>query len=231
MGVQARLSGKPSTKDEESLPLTVGHDEGDQFKDHRPKRDMVGILFRVLMCMSAACYLVAVNPFDFPWPKPSDPLPTPGFIKEGIKQCEVIGRPPPHHKPATASRKFNDRFVEGTKPVWLRNATIWTGEEGGEEVLYGRDVLLDGGVIRKIGSSNDIASLVKGDKDVEEVQLGGAWLTPGRLYILSLNPRSGLTKQVSLICTLTWPSTRLPHSQEQMTPTRSNHLSYPGSDH
>jgi hypothetical protein len=139
---------------------------------------MVGKWFRILLAGSALVYLLANTSIDFPWPKP-DPLPVPSFVKEGIKQCEVIGRPPPHHKPATEKRKVNDRFVDGTKSVWLRNATVWTGEHGGEEVLYEQDVLLDGGVIRKIGSGDDIAVLVKGDKDVEEVHLDGAWLTPG----------------------------------------------------
>lgn len=193
MGVQARLgSSKTSAKDEESLPLTHTTDndgeDGRSFKDHHPRQRAVARWLGYGLCGTAILYLLASLPsnngssLDFPWPRPPvpEPAPEPSFIKEGIRQCEIISRPPPNHKPASEKRRHSDRFVEGTKAVWLKNATIWTGEKGGEEVLYGKDVLLDGGVIRAIGSSDDIQELVKGDKDIEHVQLNGAWLTPGK---------------------------------------------------
>lgn len=176
MGVQARLGSKAAAKDEESLPLTVD-DDGD-FKGHA-RRDRVRFWLRASTCAAILLYLVASTAtFDFPWPRP-DPAPLPGFIKDGLKQCETISRPPPSHRPATEKRTVSDRFVPGTKAVWLRNATVWTGGKGGEELLYSTDVLLDGGVIRKIGSSEDIRAVTKGDKEIEEHQLNGAWLTPG----------------------------------------------------
>lgn len=198
MGVQARLGSRSTTKDEESLPLTSTNAEGEGFKDHHPKREAVGRWLRIATCSTALIYLLASFTsstglsLDFPWPTKPDPTPAPlpSFVKEGIKQCEIINRPPPNHKHATGDRKYSDRFVEGTKPVWLRNATVWTGEKGGEEVLYGVDLLLDGGVVRKIGSGDEIRELVKDHKDVEEVQVAGAWLTPG--MFLSPNLRTGL---------------------------------------
>jgi hypothetical protein len=113
---------------------------------------------------------------DFPFPKPS-PAPVPHFIAEGIKQCEIISRPPPSPQHATSKRKLNDRFVPGTKAVWLKNATLWTGESDGEEVLHGVGVLLDDGVIRKIGGEDDIVGMT--DDETETVDLHGAWVTPG----------------------------------------------------
>lgn len=185
MGVQARGS-RPATKDEGSLPLTSTDGEGEGFKDHHPRREALGRWFRIVTCSTALLYILVSlsqsSNVDFPWPTKPDPTPAPlpSFVKDGMKQCEIIKRPPPNHRRATSDRKVSDRFVEGTKAVWLRNATVWTGEQGGEEVLYETDVLLDGGVVRKIGSSDEIKELVKGkDKDVEEVHVNGAWLTPG----------------------------------------------------
>ena len=197
MGVQAR-SGRSANKDEESLPLT-SNDEG--FKDHHPRREALGRWLRIATCSTALFYvlvsLAQTSNLDFPWPGKPDPTPAPlpSFVKDGMKQCEIIKRPPPSHKHATGERKVSDRFVEGTKAVWLRNATVWTGEQGGEEVLYETDVLLDGGVVRKIGSSDEIRDLVKGkDKDVEEVHVNGAWLTPGTSAPLGENTSRSLDR-------------------------------------
>jgi imidazolonepropionase-like amidohydrolase len=131
-------------------------------------------------------FLYHNNYLDFPFPRPS-PAPPPQFIQDGIKQCEIISRPPPSPKHATEKRKTSDRFVPGTKGVWLRNATLWTGEKDGEEVLYGVGVYLEGGVIRKIGAEDDLASLVKDDAEV--VDLHGAWITPG---IVDLHSHMGV---------------------------------------
>ena len=55
-------------------------------------------------------------------------------------------------------RDVSDRFVRGTKPVLIRNATVWTGRVQGLEIIHG-DVLLVGGIIAQVGHiSNDILS-------------------------------------------------------------------------
>jgi len=188
MGIQARLTSKPGQgKDEESLPLTTPTSEQDKFKDHSPSS--IRLYTKIAGGSLALVYLffclyssTSSSGLDFPWPKPEPSAPPPSFIAEGIKQCGIISRPPPHHKHATSERKYSDRFVKGTKATWLKNATVWTGEKGGEEVLYGVDVLLDGGVVRKIGKSDEISEMIKGkDKhaEVDEVELDGAWVTPG----------------------------------------------------
>jgi hypothetical protein len=193
MGIQARLTSKPGqAKDEESLPLTSTQ-ESDKFKDHSPSS--IRLYTKIAGGSLALVYLFfclysssSSTGLDFPWPKPEPSAPPPSFIAEGIKQCEIISRPPPSHKQATAERKYSDRFVKGTKATWLKNGTVWTGEKGGEEVLYGVDVLLDGGVVRKIGKPEEIQEMMKSkDKkdQYDEVELGGAWVTPGRSHLQS----------------------------------------------
>ena len=102
-------------------------------------------------------------------------------------------------------------FVPGTKPTWLKNGTIWTGASDGEEILKGYDVLLDGGVIRKIGSSEEIQSYIGSnpalssskqkdgkshtDKTIDEVELDGAWVTPG---IVDLHSHMGVDAAPSM---------------------------------
>ncbi|EIN11387.1 carbohydrate esterase family 9 protein [Punctularia strigosozonata HHB-11173 SS5] len=77
-------------------------------------------------------------------------------------------------------RAESDRFVEGTKPVLLRNATIWTGEQNGTEVFRG-NVLMSKGMIKAVGHVGTTFSMLPpGDyKDLVVVDLDGAWLTPG----------------------------------------------------
>jgi len=192
MGIQSRLTTKSGqAKDEESLPTST--QETDKFKDHSPSS--IRLYTKIAGGSLALVYLFfclyssgSSSGLDFPWPKPEPSAPPPSFIAEGIKQCGIISRPPPSHKPATGQRKVSDRFVKGTKATWLKNGTVWTGESGGNEVLYGVDVLLDGGVIRKVGKPEEIQEMIKGkDKkaDYDEVELGGAWVTPGELSDIS----------------------------------------------
>jgi hypothetical protein len=70
-------------------------------------------------------------------------------------------------------RSVSDRFEEGTPATLIRNATIWTGQKNGTEVIYG-DLLLDKGIVKAIGQVPR-APL----RDVRTVDAGGAWVTPG----------------------------------------------------
>ncbi|ORX38692.1 hypothetical protein BD324DRAFT_621954 [Kockovaella imperatae] len=131
----------------------------------------------------------------FPWPSKPAPTTLPAFIEEGIEQCKIVQRSVEQPK-WDKKRTKNDRFVPGTRPTWLKNGTVWTGDQDGEEILKGHDILLDGGVIRKIGSSDDIQAFIASDPRltsksvassdstrelvvVHEVELDGAWVTPG----------------------------------------------------
>ncbi|PVF97469.1 hypothetical protein CPB86DRAFT_423305 [Serendipita vermifera] len=72
-----------------------------------------------------------------------------------------------------ASRLESDRFVPGTVPTHIKNATIWVGR--GEEVYESGDILLDRGLIVKVGHIN------KGDLPPKHdtIDAAGAWVTPG----------------------------------------------------
>jgi hypothetical protein len=187
MGMQARsVGGRSHLGDEEKLVDRSVDNAIDESKLPR-KRDRVSrtLVIHSLIALCCLGYLLNANTSSaflegFPFPKPA-PSSTPSFIKEGIKQCKVISRPPPSPKAYTDKRQTSERYVKGTKATLLRNATLWTGEKGGTEVIHGADVLLDGGVVRKISrgdKSVDWRELVKGE--VEEVELGGAWVTPGK---------------------------------------------------
>ena len=52
------------------------------------------------------------------------------------------------------SRAQSDRYQPGTKPVLIRNATVWTGNLNGTEVVRG-DVLLDKGIIKAVGGISE----------------------------------------------------------------------------
>lgn len=173
MGVQSR---KVAKEDTESLPSLPHHVDEDTSKTRRRPAFQLNLSSSALILFGLVFFLAKTQlDFDFPFPSKPD-KPQPSFIKEGIARCREIARPPPHFKRFNADRKQNDRFAEGTKPVWLKNGTIWTGEKGGEEVLNGWDVLLDNGVVRKISKGE---ALDDAFKSVEEVELNGAWVTPG----------------------------------------------------
>lgn len=71
-------------------------------------------------------------------------------------------------------RSVSDRFVPGTRPVLLTNATIWTGRVQGLEILKG-DIYIDGGILKSIGR---IDHHLLGS-NVEIIDVGGAFVTPG----------------------------------------------------
>ncbi|KAI0645593.1 hypothetical protein C8Q79DRAFT_1010536 [Trametes meyenii] len=82
----------------------------------------------------------------------------------------------PGPPPEFYSRSQSDRFQPGTKPVLIRNATIWTGGAAGHETLHG-DVLLDKGLIQAFGKIPP--SLLATYSNLTTISANGAWLTPG----------------------------------------------------
>ncbi|KAF6761161.1 amidohydrolase [Ephemerocybe angulata] len=82
-------------------------------------------------------------------------------------------------------RSTSDRFEEGTRPVLIKNAKIWTGKRNGTEVIDG-DILIDKGIIESIGHldvTSDLVASYSGRLDVVDAK--GAWLTPGIVDIHS----------------------------------------------
>lgn len=70
-------------------------------------------------------------------------------------------------------RKESDRFEEGTPATIIRNATIWTGEKNGTEIIYG-DLLLDKGIVQAVGQ---VARTPV--REAHTIDARGAWVTPG----------------------------------------------------
>ncbi|KAK7016983.1 hypothetical protein VNI00_018781 [Paramarasmius palmivorus] len=93
-----------------------------------------------------------------------------------IDKCislNVLPAPPVDFHERNVSDR-HDPALAPTKPILIRNATIWTGEVAeGLEIVFG-DILLDKGVIRSVGSTGYAIS-----EDVEEINVNGAWVTPG----------------------------------------------------
>ncbi|KAI0692924.1 composite domain of metallo-dependent hydrolase [Cerioporus squamosus] len=111
----------------------------------------------------------------------------PLHASDALSRCRLLelqpGPPPNFH-----ARQRSDRFVPGTRPTLIQNATIWTGGRNGLEVVRG-DILLDGGIIKEIGNS-DLES-----EDVAHVDAQGKWVTPG---IVDLHSHLGVYSMPAL---------------------------------
>jgi hypothetical protein len=70
-------------------------------------------------------------------------------------------------------RTVSDRFEEDTPATLIRDATIWTGEKNGTEIIYG-DLLLDKGIVVAIGQVPRAPI-----RNVRTIDARGAWVTPG----------------------------------------------------
>jgi imidazolonepropionase-like amidohydrolase len=79
------------------------------------------------------------------------------------------------------SRSESDRYVAGTPPTLIRNATIWTGRFDGHEVVSG-DVLLDKGIIKGVGEVEQ--SVIDSYSNLVVIDAKGAWVTPG--YVVQI---------------------------------------------
>ena len=130
-------------------------------------------------------------------------------------------------KPAPPSdfydRTASDRFVDGTKHVWIRNATIWTGRVQGLEFIHG-DVFLMNGMIKAVGRV-DLPSMGVDNRDeVEILDAHGAYVTPGYVLCHQLPIPSKLKSPVHIgLSTFihTWVLERPRHSGVLMTQIHS----------
>ncbi|OAX33578.1 hypothetical protein K503DRAFT_700202 [Rhizopogon vinicolor AM-OR11-026] len=89
-------------------------------------------------------------------------------------------RAKPEILPHFHARTQSDRYAENTKPVLVRNATIWTAADGGNEVLTG-DLLMHHGLIKAVGDVplSLLQELELENMGLEVVDADGAWVTPG----------------------------------------------------
>jgi hypothetical protein len=103
---------------------------------------------------------------------------TPDFVTRGLAKCEAIKLMPPDTTEFRVNRTVSDRFEpNNAKPVLLKNATVWTGGDNGEEVLFGASIYLKGGVVVSVGKEKDVRRLIA--DHAEEVDVEGRWITPG----------------------------------------------------
>ncbi|KAJ4300040.1 hypothetical protein N0V90_005289 [Kalmusia sp. IMI 367209] len=116
-------------------------------------------------------------------------------LHEDYAVCAALRRKPAE---ASASRDYNKRWVEGTKPLLIRNATIWTGEPAAgtseDDARAGKgwswisaDVFVDKGLVLHVRpniASGDLPS----DTDVFEAN--GRLLTAG---IVDMHSHAGLS--------------------------------------
>jgi hypothetical protein len=100
----------------------------------------------------------------------------PPHISLAISRCQHLqlktGPPPGFY-----GRTRSDRYVEGTKPILLRRARIWTGEKNGTEVIRG-DILLDMGLIKAVGHVA-LRDLKAFKDELTIIDAKNAWVTPG----------------------------------------------------
>ncbi|KAJ4472839.1 carbohydrate esterase family 9 protein [Lentinula edodes] len=92
-----------------------------------------------------------------------------------IQKCStlnVIPGPPSDF----GSRKESDRYVPATNPTLIKNATIWTGNVQGLEIILG-DLLLDKGMIQAVGEIP--GHLLNTYHHLSVVDANGSWLSPG----------------------------------------------------
>ncbi|TDL29918.1 hypothetical protein BD410DRAFT_823894 [Rickenella mellea] len=84
------------------------------------------------------------------------------------------------------NRVVSDRFVQGTSPVLIRNATIWSGANNGTEIIHG-DILLDQGLVKALGHIPP--NLISNTPGVRVINVERAWVTPG---LVDLHSHVGL---------------------------------------
>jgi len=93
-------------------------------------------------------------------------------IVEKCRSLNITPGPPNNFH----SRSESDRFVPGTRPTLIKNATIWTGRVYGHEIVLG-DILLDKGIIKGVGEIKP--SVIQSYKKLFVIEANGAWVTPG----------------------------------------------------
>ncbi len=103
-------------------------------------------------------------------------VPLPIHAEETIFKCRTL-HSVPSPPPGFSDREQSDRFVPGTRPTLLKNATLWTGRDAGLEVVQG-DLLIDGGIIKAVGS---VDAGAYGD-ELNVVDVEGAWVSPGCVF-------------------------------------------------
>lgn len=166
--VVSSLSSTNGTMDKTTLPRG--------YAGHKPRIPFFVKLLALSSLASLTFFGYWLSHFNPDWNHGSQ---VPLHAAEIQARCHALntkpGPPSDFH-----DRTESDRFVEGTKRVWIRNATVWTGRLQGLEVING-DVFLMNGIIKAVGHV-DLESMGLNDRDeVEILDARGAYVTPGYL--------------------------------------------------
>jgi imidazolonepropionase-like amidohydrolase len=115
-------------------------------------------------------------------------------LQEDFATCAALQRVP---EALSSGREYNKRYVNGTKPVLIQNATVWTGEPvhgtSAEDARQGKgyawiqsDVFIEHGLIKRVAPSISLADL---PSDLETFNAHGRQVTAG---IVDMHSHAGL---------------------------------------
>ncbi|KAN0063758.1 hypothetical protein ACQY0O_003808 [Thecaphora frezii] len=152
--------------------------------------------FAALLALVSLASLVSFHSSTAGVHRVYQPSPNPRLqetFAQSLDRCREIATPagPPA---GFHSRTVSDRFEQGTRDLLIRNATIWTGEDNGHEVLHHYDVLVSKGLIKAITKSGH-GELPRAAADTHIIDAAGRWLTPGLVDMhvhLSVSPSPAL---------------------------------------
>ena len=158
----------PMSNDDDDRTRLPTHNAATSYRKRRRPRSLALLL--PLIVLAVLSYFSTFAPSDEQEQHLSR---LPRNAQQVIEKCAQLNTLPSPPK-NFYNRKQSDRFdasLAPKHPVVLRNATIWTGEVAeGLEVVFG-DVLLDQGIIKAVGNIGKV------DRQVEEIQAHGAWVT------------------------------------------------------
>ncbi|KAH9929527.1 uncharacterized protein BXZ73DRAFT_47982 [Epithele typhae] len=139
-------------------------------REHRRNSRLL-LAFVLLLVASASLYLHLSRAAVARRPAEVVPLDADEILAK-CRSLKLTPAPPADFHTRTES----DRFQPGTEAVLIRNATIWTGDDHGTQVVHG-DVLLDKGIIRAVGEVFPV--VMNKYQSITTIDAHGSWLTPG----------------------------------------------------
>lgn len=177
--------------DEDGLPKYSAVDQYPRSRHHRRRQNRVKIL-AYLTALVCIVYFAWTTPQPLQHPEQS--LLSSEKLQADFEKCIELRNTP---QDPSGPRERNARYLDGHKPVLIRNATVWTGEPAAgtppEEAHCGigyswntADVFLEYGLIKRVESDIDVTS-ISGDYDVYEAH--GRQLTSG---IVDMHSHAGV---------------------------------------
>ncbi|KAG9694525.1 amidohydrolase, partial [Aureobasidium melanogenum] len=159
------------------------------WSDRRRKRR----IFRLVAATCLSYFAYSAYKISANTEKPANLL-SAARLQEDFATCATLQKVP---EALSGGREYNKRYVNGTKPVLIQNATVWTGEPVpgaiAEDVRTGKgfawiqsDVFIEYGLIKKIAPSISLADL---PSDYETYNAYGRQLTAG---IVDMHSHAGL---------------------------------------